>query len=100
MLPSRLLHVASSLGVLLLLASMQPGDWNTSDKTAVDLETTPSVAATHHAPPRGAQRYRHDGTEVDLAAPLPVSETKQPSPDSTPAAAPETVPAQEEESPQ
>ena len=39
------------------------------------------------------------GTEVDLATPLPVSETRQTAPDPTPAEAPETVPAQEEELP-
>ena len=96
---SQLRRLACSLGVLLLIAGMQPGDWSTSDKTTVDLESAPSVTATHHAHPRGAQHYRHDETEVDLATPLPASEPRQSSPHPAPAEAAETV-STEEESPQ
>ena len=99
MLPKRLRHLACSLGVL-LMAGMQPGEWSTSDKTAVDLEIAPPVAATHHARPRGAQHYRHDETEVDLATPLPVGETPTAAPDPVPADSPEAVTAEEEEATQ
>lgn len=83
-----------------MMAGVQPGVWSTSDKTNVDLERAPSVTATHHAHPRGARHYRHDETEVDLATPLPASETRQAAPDPTPAEASETVPVREEETPQ
>ena len=84
----------------MLLAGVQPGDWSMTDETTVDLEHTPSVAATRYHHPRGARQYRYDETEVDLATPLPA-----PTPD-TPQAAPaaddtpETAPAPEEELPQ
>ena len=100
MLPNRLQHVAGALGLLLLITGMKPGDWSTSDKTAVDLETAPSVAATYDARPRGAQHYRHDGTEVDLAIPLPATEEPKAAPDPAPAAVPEAGPGEEQESPQ
>ena len=97
---SHLYRLVYSLGMLMLLAGMQPGDWSISDETTVDLERAPSVAATHYQHPRGAQRYRYDETEVDLATPMPAPETPQailnPAPDDTP----EAVPASEEEPPQ
>ena len=82
------------------MAGMQPGDWSVSDKTNVDLESARSMTSTHHVPPRGARHYRHDETEVDLATPLPTSETPHAEPEPTPAEASETVPAREEEPPQ
>ncbi|MDE0207613.1 MAG: hypothetical protein OXP66_16490 [Candidatus Tectomicrobia bacterium] len=97
---SKLHRLACGLGMLMLMAGVHPGDWSTSDKTTVDLESGSAVTVTHHAHPRGAQHYRHDETEVDLATPLPASETRQPSPEPASAEAPENVPAQEEESPQ
>ena len=83
----------------MLIASIQPGDWSTSDKTTVDLETPASVTATHHTRPRGARQYHYDGTEVDLATPLPVlqPETPEAGSDPAPVSTPENVPALEEE---
>ena len=95
---SQLQRLACGLGMLLLIAGMQPGDWSTSDKTNVDLESAPAVTAGGHAHPRGARHYRYDETEVDLATPLP--ESRQAAPDSVPADAPEAVSTQEEEAPQ
>jgi hypothetical protein len=95
-LQNQIQRLTCSLGMLLLIASMQPGDWSTSDKTTVDLENAPSVTAINHAHPRGARHYRHDETEVDLSTPLPASETRQTAPEPTPVEAPGTVPAQEE----
>jgi len=91
-----------SLGMLLLVASVQPGAWSATDKTAVDLETPASVTATQHAHPRGARQYHYDGTEVDLATPLPTLQTERPQAalDPAPVDTPEAVPATEEELPQ
>ena len=100
MMLSQLQRLSCGLGMLMVMAGVHPGDWSVSDKTTVDLESGSAVTATHHAHPRGARHYRHDETEVDLATPLPASETRQPSPEPPSAGAPETVPAQEEESPQ
>ena len=97
---SQLQSLACGLGMLLLMAGVQPGEWSTSDKTNVDLESARSATATHYMHPRGAQRYRHDETEVDLAIPLPASQPPQVAPDLTPAEATETVPDREEEFPQ
>lgn len=102
MLRSHSYRLVYSLGMLMLLAGMQPGDWSMSDETTVDLERTPSVAAIPYHPPRGARQYRYDETDVDLATPLsvPAPETPQAAPKPAPGAAPETVPTPEEELPQ
>ena len=102
MIHRQLQRLACSLGMLLLIAIVQPGAWSASDKTAVDLETPASVTATQHAHPRGARQYHYDGTEVDLATPLPTLQTERPqaAPDPAPADTPEAVPATEEELPQ
>ena len=71
MLHNHLHRLVYSLGMLMLLAGMQPGDWSMTDETTVDLERAPSVAATQYRHPRGAQQYRYDETEVDLATPMP-----------------------------
>ena len=91
-----------SLGMLMLAATMQPGDWSTSDETAVDLERAPSVTATRYHHPRGARQYRYDETEVDLATPLPAPapETQQIAPDPVADDTPEAVPTSEAELPQ
>lgn len=81
----------------MLLAGVQPGDWSMTDKTTVDLERAPSVAASRYHPPRGARQYRYDETEVDLATPLPAPEIPQAAPNPVPDDTPETVPAPEEE---
>ena len=95
-------HLACSMGMLLLIASVQPGEWSASDKTTVDLETPASASATHHAHPRGARQYHYDGTEVDLATPLPTLQPERPQAASDPdrVDTPETVAAPEEELPQ
>ncbi len=102
MLHSHLYRLACSLGMLMLLAGMQPGDRSMTDGTTVDLERAPSVAATHYHHPRGAQRYRYDETEVDLATPLPAPtpETPQAVPNPAPDDTRETVSTPEEELPQ
>ena len=102
MIHRQLQRLACSLGMLLLIASVQPGAWSASDKTAVDLETPASVTATQHAHPRGARQYHYDGTEVDLATPLPTLQPERPqaAPDPAPVDTPEAVPATEEELPQ
>ena len=102
MLRSHLHRLIYSLGTLMLLASVQPGDWSMTDETTVDLGHAPSVATTQHHPPRGARQYRYDETEVDLATPLPAltPETPQAVPNPAPDATPEAVPAPEEELPQ
>ena len=99
---SHLHRLVYSLGVLVLLAGVQPGDWSISDETAVDLERAPSVAATRYHHPRGAQQYRYDETEVDLATPMPAPapETPQAAPNPASDNTPEDVPAPEEELPQ
>ena len=99
---SHLHRLVYSLGVLMLLAGVQPGDWSISDETTVDLERTPSVAATRYHHPRGAQQYRYDETEVDLATPLPAPapETPQAVPGPVSDDTPEAGPAPEEELPQ
>ena len=86
----------------MLLAGVQPGDWSMSDETTVDLKRAPSVAATRYHHPRGAQQYRYDETEVDLATPLPspAPDIPQAAPDPVPDDTPEVVPAPEEELPQ
>ena len=86
----------------MLLAGVQPGDWSMTDETTVDLERTPSAATTQYHHPRGAQRYRYDETEVDLATPMPAptSETSQTAPKPAPDDTPETILAPEEELPQ
>ena len=83
----------------MLLAGVQPGDWSTSDKTTVDLERAPSVAATRYHHPRGARQYRYDETEVDLATPMPAPTPDTPQAAPAPDGAPETAPAPEEELP-
>ena len=96
-------HLVYSLGMLILLTGMQPGDWSVTDETTVDLERAPSVAASRYHPPRGAQQYRYDETEVDLAVPIPPTptpETPQAVPTPAPDDTPEAVPAPEEELPQ
>ena len=95
----QLKRLAGSLGMLLLFASLQPGPWSASDKTAIDLETPASVTATQHAHPRGARQYHYDGTEVDLATRLPTLQPERPqaAPDPAPVDTPEAVPATEEE---
>ena len=97
---SHLHRLVYILGMLMLLAGVQPGDWSMSDETTVDLERAPSVAATRYHHPRGARQYRYDETEVDLATPMaaPTPDTPQAAPaaDDTP----EAVPAPEEELPQ
>ena len=97
---SHLHRLVYSLGMLMLLAGVQPGDWSVTDETTVDLERAPSVAATRYHHPRGARQYRYDETEVDLATPMaaPTPDTPQAAPaaDDTP----EAVPAPEEELPQ
>ena len=103
MLHNHLHRLVYSLGMLMLLAGVQPGDWSMTDKTTVDLERAPSVAASRYQPPRGARQYRYDETEVDLAVPIPPAptpETPQAVPDPAPDDAPEAVPAPEEELPQ
>ena len=100
MLHNHLHRLIYSLGMLMLLAGVQPGDWSMTDKTAVDLERAPSVAASRYHPPRGARQYRYDETEVDLAVPMPPAptpETPQAVPGPVPDDTPETVPAPEEE---
>jgi hypothetical protein len=92
-------HLACSLGILMLLAGMQPGDWSMTDETTVDLERAPAARATQYQRPRGARQYRYDETEVDLATPLPVPETLQAAPDPVPDDGPDTIPAPEEELP-
>ena len=96
---SHLHRLVYILGMLMLLAGVQPGDWSVSDETTVDLERAPSVAATRYHHPRGARQYRYDETEVDLATPLPAptSDTPQAAPNPAPADTPETVPAPERE---
>ena len=86
----------------MMLAGMQPGDWSMTDETTVDLERTPSVAATQYHHPRGTRQYRYDETEVDLATPLPAltPEIPQAAPNPAPEDTPETAPASEEELPQ
>lgn len=95
-------RLAHSLGMLMLLAGVQPGDWSMTDETTVDLEHAPSVAATQYHHPRGARQYRYDETEVDLATPLstPTPETPQAVPNPAPDDTPESDPAPEEELPQ
>ena len=90
------------MGMLLLIASVQPGEWSASDKTTVDLETPAPATATHHAHPRGARQYHYDGTEVDLATPLQALQPERPPAASEPAPVdtPETVPVTEEDLPQ
>ena len=101
MLHNHLHRLVYSLGALMLLAGVQPGDWSISDETAVDLERAPSVAASRYHPPRGARQYRHDETEVDLAVPIPPApETPQAVPNPAPDDTPEAVPVPEEELPQ
>ena len=102
MLHNHLHRLAYSLGVLMLLAGVQPGDWSISDETTVDLERAPSVAATRYHHPRGARQYRYDETEVDLATPLPAPtpETPLAAPGPVPDDTSEAVPAPEEELPQ
>jgi len=99
---SHLHRLAYGLGVLMLLAGVRPGDWSVTDETTVDLERAPSVAATRYHHPRGAQQYRYDETEVDLATPLPASapDIPQAAPNPAPDDTPEAVPAPEEELPQ
>ena len=99
MLHNHLHRLIYSLGMLMLLAGVQPGDWSMTDKTTVDLERAPSVAASRYHPPRGARQYRYDETEVDLAVPLPAPapEIPQAAPNPVPDDASETVPAPEEE---
>ena len=88
-----------SLGMLMLLAGVQSGDWSMSDETTVDLERAPSVAITQYHHPRGARQYRYDETEVDLATPMPAPtpENPQAAPNPAPDDASEAVPAPEEE---
>lgn len=102
MLHYHLHYLVYSLGMLMLLASMQPGDWSMTDGTNVDLERAPSVTTTQYRHPRGAQQYRYDETEVDLATPMPspTPETQQAAPNPAPDDIPETAPAPEEELPQ
>ncbi len=102
MLHNHLHRLVYSLGMLMLLAGMQPGDWSMTDETTIDLERAPSVAATQYRHPRGAHQYRYDETEVDLATPMPVltPATPQTVPNPAPDGTPETVPAPEEELPQ
>ena len=102
MIHRQLQPLAGSLVMLLLIASVQPGVWSASDKTAVDLETPAAATAAHHAQPRGARQYHYDGTEIDLATPLPTLQPERPQAASDPAPVdtPESVPTPEEESPQ
>ena len=102
MLRSHLHRLVYSLGMLMLLAGVQPGDWSMTDETTVDLERAPSVATIQYRQPRGAQQYRYDETEVDLATPMPAPapETLQAAPNPAPDDTPENVPAPEEELPQ
>ena len=102
MLHNHLHRLVYSLGMLMLLAGIQPGDWSMTDETTIDLERAPSVAATQYRHPQGAQRYRYDETGGDLATPRPASapETPQAAPNPAPDNTPETVPAPEEELPQ
>lgn len=95
---SHLYRLVYSLGMLMLLAGVQPGDWSMTDETTVDLERAPSVVATQYHHPRGARQYRYDETEVDLAMPLstPTPETPQAVPNPAPDDTPETVPTPEE----
>lgn len=98
MLHNHLHRLVYSLGMLMLLAGMQPGEWSTTDETTVDLERAPSVAASQYHHPRGARQYRYDETEVDLATPMPAPtpDIPQAAPNPAPADAPETAPAPEE----
>ena len=98
---SHLYRLVYGLGMLMLLAGVQPGDWSVTDETAVDLERAPSAAATRYHDPRGARQYRYDETEVDLATPLPAPAPATPPAVSNPApdAIPEALPAAEEELP-
>ena len=90
-----------SLGMLMLVASAQPGDWSATDETTVDLERTPPRAAAYYQPPRGARHYRYDETDVDLAIPLPAApETPQAAPNPVSDDTPVPAPASEEELPQ
>ena len=100
MLPNHLHRLVCSLGMLVLLAGVQPGDWSMTDETTVDLERTPSVATIQYHHSRGARQYRYDETEVDLATPMPAPETPRAAPTPAPDDTPETIPAPEEELPQ
>jgi hypothetical protein len=44
--------------------------WGDSDKTIVDLERGPASLAIRYSRPRGAQLYRYDKTELDVATPV------------------------------
>jgi hypothetical protein len=71
-------HVWRRLGMLIFIACLgsacavdvQPVPYTTG-KTEVDLETRDATGPARYAPPRHVSQYRYDGTEVDLAAPLP-----------------------------
>lgn len=100
MLPNHLHRLVYSLGMLVLLTGMQPGEWSMADETTVDLERGKSVTATQYHHPRGARQYRYDETEVDLATPMPAPEPPQTAPKPPPDDTSETIPAPEEELPQ
>ena len=102
MLHNHLCRLVYSLGMLMLIASVQPGEWSMTDETTVDLEREKSVTATQYHHPRGARHYRYDETEVDLAIPMPAPTPGAPHAVPTPAPddTPEAVPTPEEELPQ
>ena len=99
---SHLHRLACNLGMLMLLAGVQPGDWSVTDETTVDLERASSAGAIQYHHPRGAQQYHYDETELDLATPLPAPapDIPQAAPNPVPDDTPEAVPAPEEELPQ
>jgi hypothetical protein len=57
-----------SSGILICLGwGLALGD---TDKTIVDLERSPSALPARYSRPRGAQLYRYDKTELDVATSL------------------------------
>ena len=66
--------------------------WGETDKSSVDLERGPAALAARYARPRGAQVYRYDKTELDVATPLTEQANEVPGTRSSPNSTSEVTP--------
>lgn len=85
---------------MLVVCIASTNAWSDTDKTTLDLERGQPEAASRYHRPRAVQRYEHDKTEVDLAAPRAQPSSEDKSASQRPATLAPPVPAPTTPAPQ